>query len=135
MTADIQPMKRDNQLSQLQITIMHILWEKKEAGAAEVHRTLKKTRSLAFTTVATLLSRLEKRGLITHRTQGRTYIYQPKVQEDEVRRSMVRDVVDRLFKGHTSELVSHLLTENQISPGDLKKVRSLIDKAEKKGSK
>ncbi|MCG8603715.1 BlaI/MecI/CopY family transcriptional regulator [bacterium] len=128
-------MKRDNQLSQLQITNHAHSLGKEGSRSHEVHLTLKKKRSLAFTTVATLLSRLEKRGLITHRTQGRTYIYQPKVQEDEVRRSMVRDVVDRLFKGHTSELVSHLLTENQISPGDLKKVRSLIDKAEKKESK
>jgi predicted transcriptional regulator len=55
------------------------------------------------------------------------------VQEEEVRRSMVRDVVDRLFQGNASELVSHLLTEAQIDPDDLDKVRSLIEAAEKKG--
>ena len=75
------------------------------------------------------------KDLITHRTEGRTYIYRPKVQEKEVRRSMVRDVVDRLFQGDASELVSHLLTESQIKPDDLDKVRDLIKAAEKKGGR
>ncbi len=128
-------MKQDNQLSELQIAIMRILWERGEASAAEVHEVLQKDRGLAFTTIATLLSRLEKRDLITHRTEGRTYIYRPKVQEKEVRRSMIRDVVDRLFQGDASELVSHLLTESQIKPDDLDKVRDLIKAAEKKGGR
>ena len=69
--------------------------------------------------MATLLSRLQKRGVLTHRTEGRQYVYRPLVSRDEVRESMLSALTHRLFRGDVTALLSHLLTESQITSGDL----------------
>lgn len=98
------------QLSDLQLALMRILWDRKEANSIEVHgELLAHERELAPTTVATMLSRLEKKGLLTHRVEGRQFIYRPLVSEHEVRRSMLARLTDYFFKGDVSALVSHLV--------------------------
>lgn len=122
------PMKK--QLSHLQIDLMRVLWERGEATVAEVHQSLQDERSLAPTTVATLLKRLEKAGVVAHRTEGRQFVYRPLVSEREVRRSMVSDLIERLFQGDSSALVGHLLRESDLGPGDLEEVQAIVEQAE-----
>jgi Predicted transcriptional regulator len=76
--------------------------------------------------VATLLSRLERRGVVRHRSLSRQFIYSAAVSEDEVRQSMVSELTEQLFDGDVAELVSHLLSAREISSGDLEKVKELI---------
>lgn len=98
------------QLSDLQLALMRILWDRREANSLEVHsELLAHERELAPTTVATMLSRLEKKGLLTHRVEGRQFIYRPLLSEHEVRRSMLARLTDYFFKGDVSALVSHLV--------------------------
>ncbi|HSR50438.1 MAG TPA: BlaI/MecI/CopY family transcriptional regulator [Acidobacteriota bacterium] len=118
------------QLSHLQIDLMRVLWERGEATVAEVHQSLQDERSLAPTTVATLLKRLEKAGVVAHRTEGRQFVYRPLVSEREVRRSMVSDLIERLFQGDSSALVGHLLRESDLGPGDLEEVQAIVEQAE-----
>jgi predicted transcriptional regulator len=113
-------------LTDLQSAIMRVLWDRGEATVANIHAALQPERGLALTTIATLLSRLEKRGIVKHRTQFRQYVYYPKVSERDVRRSMVADLTERLFDGDVAELVSHLLSAREMSPGDLERVKDLI---------
>jgi len=113
-------------LTDLQSAIMRVLWDRGEATVADIHATLQPERGLALTTIATMLSRLEKRGIVKHRTQSRQYVYYPKVSERDVRRSMVADLTERLFDGDVAELVSHLLNAREMSPGDLERVKDLI---------
>ena len=115
-----------HQLTDLQIAIMRILWDRGEATVSEIHEALLAERGLAPTTVATLLSRLEKRGVVKHQSPARQYVYYPAVSEPEVRRSMVADLTERLFDGDVTQLVSHLLAEREITAGDLEKVKELI---------
>lgn len=117
----------DHRLSDLQYAVMSVLWEKTEATVADVHAALYPERGLAPTTVATLLSRLEKRDLVGHRTDGRQFVYRSLVSEDAVRRSMVSELADLLFSGDVTELVSHLLDDRQITEEDLDKVRAMIE--------
>ena len=119
-------MSETHQLTDLQIAIMRVLWERGEATVAAIHEALLAERGLAPTTVATLLSRLEKRGVVKHRSASRQYVYYPAVSEHEVRRSMVSELTERLFDGDVAELVSHLLDAREISSGDLEKVKELI---------
>jgi BlaI family penicillinase repressor len=120
----------DHELTELQITILRHLWEKGEATVAEIWESLHAERGLAQTTVATLLSRLERRGIVTRRAEQRQYIYRAQVTEAEVRRTMVGDLTERLFEGDVTALVNHLLTSREIAPGDLARLRAMIDKAE-----
>ena len=119
-------MTEQHQLTDLQVAIMRVLWDRGQATVAEIHEALLPERGLAPTTVATLLSRLEKRGIVKHRSASRQYVYYPAVSESEVRRSMVSDLAERLFDGDVAELVSHLLSEREMSAGDLEKVKELI---------
>ena len=114
------------QLTDLQIAIMRVLWSKGEATAVQIWDALRPERGLAQTTIATMLSRLEKRGVIQHRTQSRQFVYYPTVTEPEVRRSMVSELTERLFDGNVAELMAHLLSGREMSPGDLARVRELI---------
>lgn len=125
-------MKQNKTLSDLQMEIMRILWKFNEASVAEVHQMINRKRPLATTTVSTLLSRLEKRGLVSHRNEGRQYFYKPEVSEQEVRRSMIGDLVTRLFKGDFKALVNHLVSESEISEEDLDNLKSYIADKERR---
>jgi BlaI family transcriptional regulator, penicillinase repressor len=117
----------DLPLSDLQLAILRILWDRGEATATDVHaQVCQGDRDLAPTTVATVLSRLEKRGLVKHRTRGRQYVYRAAVDEREVRRSMLRRVTDFFFGGETSALLSHLVATDDIDSEALAEIRRLV---------
>jgi predicted transcriptional regulator len=118
-------------LTPLQLAMMRVLWRRGETTVADVHADIQEERSLALTTVATILTRLEKAGLVAHRQDGRHYLYRALVSEEEVRRSMVSSLAEHLFRGDVAALVSHLLTGREIAPGDLARVRQLIEAKEK----
>jgi BlaI family penicillinase repressor len=113
-------------LGDLQHAIMRVLWQRGEATAAEVHAALEPERGLAPTTIATMLRKMEAKGVVGHRVDGRQFIYRPTVSEAEVRRSMVDELVDRVFAGDPAALVSHLLAEHSIEPDEIDHVRHMI---------
>ncbi|MDX1644731.1 MAG: BlaI/MecI/CopY family transcriptional regulator [Thermoanaerobaculia bacterium] len=115
------------QLGDLQLAIMRILWARGEASASEVHQALWEERGLAPTTIATMLVKMEKKGVVTHRAEGRRYLYSPTVSEQEVTRSMVAQLAERLFEGDVPAFVSHLLSEHDIDPDELAELEELID--------
>jgi predicted transcriptional regulator len=120
-------------LTELQLEIMAVLWERGEATAIEVREALRPRRELAQTTVSTLLSRLERRSVVTHRTEGRQYVYRAQVEEARVRRSMVSEfseMADRLFAGDLTEMVTQLLDESDVDAADLARVREMIERRE-----
>jgi predicted transcriptional regulator len=119
------------ELSELQLDVMRVLWRRKEASAAAVQAALDADRGLALTTISTLLSRLEKRGVVTHRSEGRTFIYRATVSEPQVRRSMLGSLVDSVFSGDPTELVSQLLSAQDISAEDLERIRVMVEAARK----
>ncbi|MEO7062503.1 MAG: BlaI/MecI/CopY family transcriptional regulator [Dokdonella sp.] len=113
----------DVTLSELQIALMRVLWLRGETSTADVAAVLADKRGLKHTTVATLLTRLEKRGVVAQRRDGRQLFYRALVDEADVRRSMVADLIGALFAGDAHKLVAHLVQESEIAPGDLAKVR------------
>ena len=123
-------MSESHQLTDLQIAVMRVLWDRGEASVAEIWEALRPERGLAQTTVATLLSRLEKRGAVTHRSRARQFLYTAAISESDVRRVMVRELTERLFDGDVAALMSHLLTARAVSPGDLARVRELVEAQE-----
>ncbi|MBI3792119.1 MAG: BlaI/MecI/CopY family transcriptional regulator [Gemmatimonadetes bacterium] len=122
-------MPTTHQLTDLQLAILRHLWEKGEATVADIWGALFEERGLAQSTLATVLSRLEKRGVVTHRTQARQFVYRALITEAEARHSMVSELTERLFEGDVPALVSHLIAEQEVSPGDLNKIRAMLDQA------
>ncbi len=123
-------MSEHHALSELQLAIMRVIWNRGEATVADVQDALREERGLALTTIATMLKRLEVRGVVDHRMQGRQFVYRALVTEDLVKSSMVGQLTTRLFKGDPMALVNHLITEYEIDPGDLPRLARLIDEAE-----
>lgn len=123
-------MEASHQLGDLQLAIMRVLWGRGEATVAEVHETLEPERGLALTTIATMLAKLEKKGVVDHRAEGRKFIFRPLISETQVRRSMVADLTSQLFRGNVTALVNHLLAEHEIGPEELSRLRALIEARE-----
>jgi BlaI family penicillinase repressor len=117
-------------LTDLQLAIMRVLWDRDEATVLDVQERLRPERDLAQTTIATLLSRLERRGVVKHRLEGRQFVYRALVTEQEVRRSMVSQLTTLLFDGSSAALMSHLLRSREMEPGDLDRVKRMIAEAE-----
>jgi len=118
-------------LSDLQADVMKVLWRGGEATVAEVTQALHAKRGLAHTTVSTLLTRLQKRGVVHARRDGRQLIYRPLVDEPQVRRSMVSGLLDSLFGGDPQALVAHLVREDAISADDLAAIRAMLEEKDK----
>jgi predicted transcriptional regulator len=118
-------MEESHHLGDLQLAIMRILWSRDEASVADVHEALEPERGLALTTIATMLAKMEKKGVVDHRAEGRRFIYRPTVSEGQVRRSMVSDLTSQLFRGDALALVNHLLSED-IDARELTQLRKLI---------
>jgi len=123
----------DVALSDLQISVMRVLWQRGETSVSDVAAVLAEERGIKYTTVATLLMRLEKRGVVKKRRDGRQLAYRATVTEPHVRRSMVADLIGSLFGGDANQLVAHLVSESEIAPGDLERVRKRLAKSERRG--
>jgi predicted transcriptional regulator len=117
-------------LGDLQHAIMRVLWKRGEATSAEVHEALHDERGLAPTTIATMLRKMEDKGVVTHRSEGRQFVYRPAVSEEAVRRSMVAELVERLFSGDRAALVSHLVQDDGLDESELERLRALLQDAE-----
>ncbi|MEM9453066.1 MAG: BlaI/MecI/CopY family transcriptional regulator [Myxococcota bacterium] len=116
-------------LGKLQLAIMRVLWAAGESTVAEVHRALEPSHGLAPTTIATMLKKMEGKGVVVHRTEGRRFIYRPIVSESTVTRSMVADLKERLFGGSAAALVSHLLQSHEVDDEELAELRRQIEQA------
>ena len=122
--------KKKHKLGDLQLAILRRLWARREAAAAEVHADLYDDRRLAPTTIATMLKKMEAKGVVKHRADGRRYLYRATVSEREVTKTMVSEITDRLFEGDPVALVSHLLAEHEVDARELEELKALIEKHE-----
>lgn len=119
-------MSKCHRLGDLQLAIMHVLWSAGEATSSQVHATLLEEHGLAPTTIATMLKKMEAKGLLEHRREGRIFVYHPTVAEEHVRQTMVRELVARLFLGDTAALVKHLQSNGDIDSAELAALRTRI---------
>ena len=119
-------MSDHHQLGDLQAAIMDVLWQRGEAAVSEVHGDLEAERGLAPTTIATMLNKMEAKGVVVHRRDGRRFLYRPTVSRAEVRRSMVGELTRRLFDGRPSALVAHLLDEQGLDADEVRSLEALL---------
>lgn len=114
-------------LPDVQLAILRALWERGEATVPELREALAPERELAPSTVATHLSRMEKKGAVAHRTEGRRYVYRPLLGGEEVRRTAASRLLHRLFAGDVAAAVTGLLDASELRPGDLEAVQAAIE--------
>lgn len=117
-------------LSKAELEIARIVWNLKSAGVRQVFEALPASRNIDFTTVQTYLRRLEDKGYLHARLEGRNRVYSPKVRPQTVVRETVSEMVDLLFGGETMPLMKHLVEERKFSADDINQLRQLIDQLE-----
>jgi BlaI family transcriptional regulator, penicillinase repressor len=116
---------RRTSLTTLQLAVMQVLWARDEASVADVQKDVRGKR-LALTTVATLLTRLEQRGLLAHRVDGRQYIYRARVSPMDVRQSVTRDLLGSLFHGDVTAFVTQLLDARDLTREEIADLKRLL---------
>ena len=125
-------MKGPKNLGDLQLAILRTLWDRGEAPVSKVHEALA-DRGLALTTIATMLRKMEGKRLVSHRVEGRQFLYRAAVDPELVQKNLVGDLVTRLFDGDPLALVNHLLREGDIELDEIEDLRRQIGDAERDG--
>ncbi len=108
-----------------ELDVMQVLWERGGSTVAEVQTSL--ADELAYTTVLTILRTLEEKGHVSHEEEGRAYRYHALVDRDSAGASAVRRLVRKLFAGQPEALLTHLVSERELTAEQLERMRSLLD--------
>lgn len=119
-------------LAKSEIEVARIVWRLEKATVRQVLEALPADRGLDFKTVQTYLRRLESKGYLRTRREGRTKVYAPRVGQRHVMRQMIDDFVSRLFDGQALSLVQHLIDDRGLSDDEIRQLRELLNRREKK---
>jgi predicted transcriptional regulator len=117
-------------LTDREAQVMEILWRRGPSTVSEVREAL--ADELAYTTVLTILRTLEAKHYVGHDPEGRTHRYSASIELDTARLSAARALVEKLFKGSTELLLTHLVTNETLSDSEIKRIRRLLEERSKK---
>jgi BlaI family transcriptional regulator, penicillinase repressor len=117
------------ELTPAQGEIMDIVWERGEVSASEVRRVLSQTREVARNTVRTLLERMEEKGWISHREEGRTFLYSATQPRQATIGRKVQEVIETVCGGSAEALVTALLDYRGLSSCELERIRRMLAQA------
>ena len=123
------PPKRSITLTQAELRLMKILWDRGESTVAEMVAAISADEALAYTSVLTTIRILETKGYVSHRQEGRAFLYSACIGEIEASRSEVRHVLQRFFGNSRERLLLSLLGDDEISPGELSRLKEAIANA------
>lgn len=115
--------------------ILEVLWKKKEASVREVADELSKKKPVAYTTVLTMFKILDKKGLVSHRTEGRAFIYSAAISRSDARRQALENLMKQFFNGSPNVLAQHLISEHDMDPEELKALQEKVDATPTKGER
>ena len=123
-------MVRDTDLQLLtdtQLEIMNLVWARGSATVAEIWKALSSDRELARNTVQTMMVRLEDKGFLKHRTEGKSFVYFPAKKRTTTLRKILRALTKSAFAGSTAGLITTLLEQEQLSDSEIERIRDLLD--------
>ncbi|MBS1798618.1 MAG: BlaI/MecI/CopY family transcriptional regulator [Acidobacteria bacterium] len=123
------PPKRSNTLTEAELRLMKILWERGESAVSDLVSGLSDTVPLAYTSVLTTIRILEKKGYVRHRQDGRAFLYSPCVAENDASISEVRQLLQRFFDNSRERLLLSLLGDDEITPDEIKRLKEAIANA------
>ena len=116
-------------MSPAETEILRLVWQLEEATVQGICDALPAKRKIAYKTVQTLLRRLEEKGYLKHRTDGKAHVFVPAIKREQVVKRTVLDFLDRLFGGDPRPLMQFLAKDGHVDAEDLEELRKLIDNA------
>jgi predicted transcriptional regulator len=131
--------KRPPTIPDSELDVLKVLWNLRQGTVREILDQLRSAgRQWSYATVATLLDRLETKGMVASDRSELAFVYRPLLSAQDVRQKRLNSLVDKLYEGEPGLLVLHLLKSHPLDPGHAKEVRALLDEmtggARKKGS-
>lgn len=108
-----------------ELDVMAVLWQRGSGTVSEVRAGLED--DLAYTTVLTILRTLEEKGFVTHLAEGKAHRYLPAVSQDMAGKSALSRVLDKIFAGSPELLLTQLVSDRDLDPAELKRLRRLLD--------
>lgn len=131
MTMSKSEVKTKTPLSRAQREVMEVIWDFGEAGVAKVTLELNKQRPFAKNTVRTLLERTEEKGWLSHRVEGRSFVYSATVPREESLGQRVMDMVDKACGGNPEKLMLALMEYRGLSEDEARRIRKVLNDAKK----
>lgn len=120
-------------LTQSEQAILEVLWDKGEASVREVADELSRHKPAAYTTVLTMFNVLARKGFVTHRQEGRAFIYRAAISREQARSQALDHLLAQFFDGSPNLLAQHLLEQHDIDRAELKTLRDKINAAKARG--
>lgn len=118
--------------TELELEILKVLWRVGPATVRQVRDELAAVRDLAYTSVMTVMTIMAGKGYVKRQKDGRSFVYQATYHEHKASKSMLQDIVDRLFGGSTTAVMQHLLETSELDDDELKQLRQLINRKSRK---
>jgi predicted transcriptional regulator len=122
------PRKKSIDLTQAELRLMQVVWQKGKATVPEVIEALQETPTPAYNTVLTTMTILERKGYLRHTAPkvGRAFVYRPVVSRRKASGNAVRNLLSRFFGGSAEALILDLIEDKKLSESELKRVRELL---------
>jgi BlaI family transcriptional regulator, penicillinase repressor len=121
------PRTQSATLTEAELRIMQVLWEKGSATVQQVLEALPRKKPLAYNSVLTIIRILEKKQCVRHVKDGRAHVYTPLLNQKEATRSEIRHLVNRFFQDSRELLVLNILEDEGIDAGELDRLRQILD--------
>lgn len=116
--------------TELELTILRVLWDAGPSSVRQVTRILNQTRRTGYTTVLKMFQIMHEKGLVARDESQRPQIYRPQYSREQTQRQLLRDLADRAFGGSTRALVMQALSTKKSTPEDLEAIEKLLDRIE-----
>ncbi len=114
-------------LSEFELELMQLFWEKSESTAPSIHHILKQKRPVSYSTVKTIIDRLEIKGALERKRQsGRTIWYSPLIEKQQYNKSLVKSFIDRVFLGNSRPLAAHILQSESLTVEDIQYLEKIL---------
>lgn len=122
--------KKSFHLTEGELPLMEVLWKKKRATVGDVVASLPADPPPAYSTVLTTLRILESKGYLRHTKEGRAFVYEPIIVQEEASRKALGYLLNRFFGGSCEQLMVNLLKEETISRAELRRIKKMIAESE-----
>lgn len=128
------PIGINMKLSEFELDVMQRFWDEGACSASAIHKWITEDKQVAYTTVKTIVDRLEEKGAIKReRLEGRSIVYSAAVKKEDISQKLLPDFVRRFFHGNTSHLITHLLNDDKLNEEDIAYLEAFL--ADRKNNK
>ncbi|MBA2606565.1 MAG: BlaI/MecI/CopY family transcriptional regulator [Acidobacteriota bacterium] len=127
------PKQNQRKPTAAELEILAVLWEKDAATVKEVHEVINQRKPTGYTTVLKTMQIMREKNLVERNDANKAHVFKAVEAQSETQKSLVTDLIEKVFRGSALKLVQHVLEAKPSSADELKKIRKLIREAEKRG--